>query len=76
MPDNMDFRNAPDANRINVNETHEVRYWTQALGCSAEELRDAVRKVGTSAQAVRNYIQGNAGANKNTGNIGSNNKRG
>jgi hypothetical protein len=68
MPDNLNFRNAPDASRINVNESHEVRYWTQALGCSAEELRDAVSKVGTSAQAVRNYINGNKGGN--AGNAG------
>lgn len=61
MPDNMNFRNAPDSNRINVNESQEVRYWTQALGCSAEELRDAVSKVGTSIQAVSNYIKGNKG---------------
>jgi hypothetical protein len=76
MPDNMNFRNNPDASRINVNETHELRYWTQALGCSAEELRDAVKKVGTSAMAVRNYINGNKGdganLSGNTNNIGGN----
>jgi hypothetical protein len=57
MPDNLNFRNSPDANRINVHETHEMRYWTQALGCTPEQLRDAVSKVGTSSSAVRNYIQ-------------------
>jgi hypothetical protein len=57
MPDNLNFRNSPDANRINVHETHEMRYWTQALGCTPEQLKEAVSKVGTSAIAVRNYIQ-------------------
>ena len=31
-----------DRDRINVNEDYELRYWTQALGVSADEL-DAIK---------------------------------
>ena len=34
---------------MNVNEDHEVRYWTQALGVSEEKLCEAVAAVGASA---------------------------
>jgi hypothetical protein len=37
---------------VNVNEDHEVRYWTQKLGVSKEQLAAAVNKVGVSADAV------------------------
>jgi len=47
---------AADRSRINVNEDYELRYWTKALGVSEEELREAVRKYGTSAEAVRSHL--------------------
>lgn len=35
-----------------MNETHEVRYWTQKRGVSEEQLAAAVKKVGVSVDAV------------------------
>jgi hypothetical protein len=32
----------PDRSRISMNEAHQVRYWTEALGCSKDELAAAV----------------------------------
>ena len=55
MPDDKSDRGAQDRARINVNEDHEVRYWTQALGVSEEQLRKAVAAVGVSADAVRQH---------------------
>ena len=43
MPDDTSHRSHQDQLRINVNEPHEIRYWTQRLGCTEQELRDAVR---------------------------------
>ena len=37
---------------MNVNEDHEVRYWTQKLGVSKEQLAASVKKVGVSVDAV------------------------
>ena len=41
----------------NVNETHEVRYWTQKLNCTAEHLRTAVAKAGVMADAVERELR-------------------
>ncbi|WP_082028818.1 DUF3606 domain-containing protein [Xanthomonas sacchari] len=48
---------SPDRDRINLHEDYEVRYWTQALGVTADELRAAVRAVGSSAAAVRAHLR-------------------
>jgi hypothetical protein len=47
---------SPDSKRINVNEDHEVAYWTKELGVTSDKLKEAVDAVGTSAQAVREYL--------------------
>jgi hypothetical protein len=49
-------RNSPDSKRINVNEEHEVRYWTSALNVTPDELRKAVQAAGTMANDVREYL--------------------
>jgi hypothetical protein len=35
---------------------HEVRYWTQELGVTKEQLQKLVDKVGSSAAAVRKEL--------------------
>jgi hypothetical protein len=52
MADNLKNRGAQDRARINVNEPHEVRYWTSKFGCTEEQLRQTVAMVGVSAEAV------------------------
>ena len=46
----------PGRDRINTARELEVRYWTARLGCSAEELRAAIRVVGNSIARVRAYV--------------------
>ena len=58
MPDNPDIRGGADRQRINVDQEHEVRYWTENLGVSADELRRAVQQVGPMANAVRQHLHG------------------
>ncbi|MFC3816618.1 DUF3606 domain-containing protein [Lysobacter sp. GCM10012299] len=57
MTDSAANRGEPDRSRINVNQAHELRYWTAALDVTEEELRAAVRAVGTSAEEVREYLR-------------------
>jgi hypothetical protein len=57
MADNLGKRGPADRARINVNEPHEVRYWTRALGVSEEQLRDAVAKAGVMAADVRRLLE-------------------
>mgnify|MGYP001361171204 CR=1 FL=1 len=49
---------SPDRDRISLSEDYEVRDWTQALGVSEQELREAVDAVGSSADKVRAYLKG------------------
>ncbi|SKB75215.1 DUF3606 domain-containing protein [Sphingopyxis flava] len=48
---------SPDRDRISLSEDYEVRDWTQALGVSEQELREAVDAVGSSADKVRAYLK-------------------
>jgi hypothetical protein len=47
-----------DRKLVNLGEPHEVRSWTESLGCTETQLRDAVKAVGNSADAVRKYLSG------------------
>ena len=46
-----------DRKLIALNEPHEVLAWTKSLGCTEAQLRDAVKAVGSSAEAVRVYLK-------------------
>jgi hypothetical protein len=52
MPDDKSKTRPQDSSRVNVHEDYEVQYWTQKLGCTAQQLKDAVQKVGVGAAAV------------------------
>ena len=45
-----------DRKLISLDEPHEVRSWTESLGCTEDQLRFAVQTVGNSADAVRKYL--------------------
>ena len=59
MPDDrghcgsLDYRDC-----IDINDRHEVRNWCMSLKVTPDQLKDAVRKVGTSADLVRQYLRG------------------
>ncbi len=56
MSDNLANRGPQDRSRISLREEHEVRYWTQALGVTKEQLAAAVQAVGSSADRVRAHL--------------------
>jgi hypothetical protein len=56
MSDDTRNRGEPDRSRINLSEDYEVRYWTEKLGVSREQLAVAVKQVGNSADAVRQAL--------------------
>jgi hypothetical protein len=45
-----------DDSRINVNESYEVRYWSEKFGVTPDELKDAVEAAGTQVTAVEEYL--------------------
>lgn len=56
MADDPKKRHSPDRDRINMNQDHEVRYWTKELAVTEDELRQAVAAVGNQAKAVRQHL--------------------
>lgn len=56
MADDTSNRGQQDRSRISMSQEHEVRYWTEALGVSKEELERAVQAVVNSADKVRQHL--------------------
>jgi hypothetical protein len=56
MSDNLQKAGAQDRSRINVNESWELKHWTEALGVTEEKLKEAVKAVGTSVTAVKAHL--------------------
>ncbi|MDF8359431.1 DUF3606 domain-containing protein [Achromobacter anxifer] len=61
MSDDLTNRGAQDRSRVNVNESHEVQYWTREFGVSEAQLKAAVQAVGVSVDAVRKHLAQSAG---------------
>jgi len=57
MMDNKDNIGSPDRDRINVNEDYELQYWSEKFGVSRDELKAAVKAVGTFADDVRKHLE-------------------
>lgn len=45
-----------DRQRINLNQPHEVRYWSSKFGVKAAQLRAAVTLVGPMAKYVQDFL--------------------
>jgi hypothetical protein len=46
-----------DAGRINMGDAREIRYWMEKLGCTKEQLVNAVGSVGPTATKVQTYLK-------------------
>jgi hypothetical protein len=57
MADDPSKRRPQDAQRINIHEEHEVRYWAEKFGVSREQLEAAVKKVGVMAKDVERELK-------------------
>lgn len=56
MTDDLRNRGPNDRAHINIHEDHEVEWWTRKLGVSSDQIRDAVARVGTSAEKVAKQL--------------------
>jgi hypothetical protein len=56
MADDKTKRAPQDSSKINVHENYEVEYWTKKFGCTPQQLKDAVKKVGTGVEAVKKAL--------------------
>jgi hypothetical protein len=57
MSDDKSNRGPADRSRVSTSEDYEVRYWTNKFGCTAQQLRDAVKKVGPMANDVERELR-------------------
>jgi hypothetical protein len=57
MPDDPQ-KTGSDRKFISLEQDHERRDWMKSLDCTEPELRQAVKIVGNSAEAVRKYLSG------------------
>jgi len=56
MSDDKSKPGGQDRTRIDVNEDYELRSWSKKFGVSVEELRAAVKVVGSSVAAVQLHL--------------------
>ena len=56
MSDNI-TRGPINRTHINVNEGFELRYWAKDLNVSLEQVKSAVRKVGSETELVRRELK-------------------
>ena len=55
--DNLKRRVPEDPQKININQSWEVEYWTKVLHISEKKLRALVAKVGVNVADVKKELQ-------------------
>jgi hypothetical protein len=58
MADDKTKPGGQDRTRINVHEDYELRDWSKKFGVTPEQLKVAVKAVGTNADAVEKHLKG------------------
>jgi hypothetical protein len=58
MADDLKQTGKLDDQRINVNQDHELSYWSEKLGVSRDKLREAVAKAGPIVKNVQRELRG------------------
>lgn len=57
MSDDKTQTGGADRKRIDVNEDYELRDWSKKFNVTPDKLKEAVRAVGTSADAVQKHLR-------------------
>ena len=56
MADDLKQTGRQDDQRINLEQEHEVDYWSGKLGVSKDQLRNAVRSAGPMVKDVQRHL--------------------
>ena len=59
MKENSGNKTKQFGRRINLDDPSEIKRWCSELQCNEMRLKNAVRAVGPSEEAVRNYMKKN-----------------
>ncbi len=57
MPDDLTKKHPHDGKRINRNQQHEVKRWSEELGITPKKLKKIMDKVGDRVEAVKAEIE-------------------
>ncbi len=57
MADDLSLRGAEERSRVNLNDPHDLRHWARRFGCTEEQLREAVERVGVTALDVESDLR-------------------
>lgn len=57
--DKLEDPDAKARTQVNLNDPDDVRYWTERFGVEEDALRQAVERVGPSAEAVARQLEKN-----------------
>jgi hypothetical protein len=57
MTDDRTKKGMQDRTRINPSEDYELRYWSEKLGVTQDQLKAGVKKVGNSDSAVEKELK-------------------
>ena len=57
MADDPKETGRQDDARINIDQDHELTYWSEKFGVSRDKLRGAVAQVGPLVKKVREHLQ-------------------
>ncbi len=56
MSDDLTIRQPQDPTKININQNHELNYWSKKFGKSKQAIKDAVGKVGPMVSDVKKEL--------------------
>ena len=59
MADDRSKTGKDDYSRINIQQTHEINYWTKQLNTSPDKLKKAVAEVGPMVKDVKKWLNSN-----------------
>jgi hypothetical protein len=57
MSDDKTNRGGQDRQRISTTEDYELRDWSKKFGVTPEQLKEAVKAVGSDARAVEEHLK-------------------
>ena len=56
LPDDL-YKTGTDPKQVAIEQDCQVREWAVRLGCSEQELREAMETVGNSVDEVRRFLR-------------------
>jgi hypothetical protein len=57
MTDDLKQTGKQDDARINIDQDHELTYWSEKFGVSRDKVRGAVAQVGPVVEKVREHLR-------------------